>query len=377
MLVDSYLQVFCRIVKLIGIACVVCILAGCQSTPTSISLPLKTPPVDTPIVQATQTATKPSATVTPPLAVPTFTLTPSNTPTISAKALDRGSYLAYWVEAKGGLYVTDVTHSFDILLAPIDDQSAKLSPDAARIAFDRNDKLYVYDLLINEIIPVQQSVALIKSAAPEWSPDGKALLYLGATIGEEFPSIYITYLDTGETSRLTPWKTVEDDPAWSPNGKWIAFASDQPNAARTDGVFVGLTELYLTPADCLADPVTCSTLARQVTDMGVNSYAGQPAWSPDSQRIAFACQDDLETPVGICILDIASGKITRLTNINLDSDDSDTRPAWSVDGQYIAFMRAGRFDNDLYIVAAEGGDPTNITNTPDLEEWFTFWINVK
>jgi hypothetical protein len=88
----------------------------------------------------------------------------------------------------------------------------------------------------------------------------------------------------------------------------------------------------------------------------------EPAWSPDGQRIAFQRTDGGNTDVYVMNAD-GTG-VTRLTEDPL----IDTEPAWSPDGQRIVFSRGGGFSQpDLWTMSADGTGETRLTQTPQTE----------
>ena len=193
-------------------------------------------------------------------------------------------YLVYW--SRGALHISTIERPLGIQFAPIDDPRANLSPDGNRIAFSLEGVIAIYDLS-------DGTTTYLKNLGdnnyrPRWSPDGDLLAYTF----EDPPftsSIYITSLKNRGAMRITNSDTVEGDATWSPNGKWIAFASDRAKIGLPGGTFVGITELYLIDTKCLAEPTTCAKGLRQITDMGRDGDSSQPAWAPDSHRLAFTC----------------------------------------------------------------------------------------
>jgi tricorn protease len=107
--------------------------------------------------------------------------------------------------------------------------------------------------------------------------------------------------------------TRERDPAWSPDGQWIAYLSDA----------TGEYELYVRP-QAGGEP------RRLTSDGGPWRFA--PAWSPDSKRLAFG-----DRAHRLRILDVASGAITEADR---SSREDFTSYAWSPDGRYLAYDKS-------------------------------------
>jgi TolB protein len=83
-----------------------------------------------------------------------------------------------------------------------------------------------------------------------------------------------------------------------------------------------------------------------------------PAWSPDGQRIAFVTgrDGDLE----IYIMDANGENPRNLTN----HPAKDIAPAWSPDGKTIAFVTDRDGNNEVYLMDADGKNLRNLTNHP-------------
>lgn len=79
-----------------------------------------------------------------------------------------------------------------------------------------------------------------------------------------------------------------------------------------------------------------------------SGYAGSPAWSPDGQSIAYT--SDRSGNADIWVQSIGGGAPARITN----APEADDQPSWSPDGSLIAF-RSEREGGGLYLVSASGG----------------------
>ncbi len=84
--------------------------------------------------------------------------------------------------------------------------------------------------------------------------------------------------------------------------------------------------------------------------------ATKPKWSPDKGRIAVSQLGDILT------MNPDGSNIVNLTN---SPDFTETEPAWSHDGQFIAYTSNQEGGWQIYTIPAGGGDPTKLTDTGD------------
>jgi Tol biopolymer transport system component len=147
-----------------------------------------------------------------------------------------------------------------------------------------------------------------------------------------------------EGSRVAPifastgWDLL---PAYSPDGRHIAFNSDRDNKGY---------EVFLASADG-------SNVSQLTRGDGKGQGNGAASWSPDGQRIAFDSQGG-DSHFSIWSIDVDGGGLRQMTHGSAD----DSVPSWSRDGRWIYFSsnRTGRFE--IWRVPSEGGAEEQVTH---------------
>jgi Tol biopolymer transport system component/serine/threonine protein kinase len=185
---------------------------------------------------------------------------------------------------------------------------------------------------------------------PSLAPDGRSLVYASRTAGDW--DIY--WQDVGgENIRNLTEDCREDDtqPAFSPDGKWIAFRSQREGG----GVFVmsatGESVRRLTPA----------------------GHYYHPAWSPDGREILCTRENVIDpadrtaTQRQLWAFTFGSGEGRLVT-----SDDV-AQPQWSPRGRRIAcFGQRQKTQRDIWTMPAHGGEPVDVTKDEHLD-WNPVW----
>ncbi|MCI4397598.1 MAG: PD40 domain-containing protein [Acidobacteria bacterium] len=264
---------------------------------------------------------------------------------------DRGANERYniWAyEMKSGAW-REVTHFSDF-----DVHFPSIGPE--EMVFEAGGQLYIMSLESEKISPVKAEVitdaATLRPQSKKvvrelrgWDPSPSAKRVAFEARGE----IFTVPAEHGPTLNLTRSSGVaERFPAWSPDGKWIAYWSDK----------TGEYELAVRLADG-------SGQERTVTKLGPG-YRYNIFWSPDSKTVAFV---DQAMNVELC--DIATGAVTKIDKGLWLYDEVQDKGheslmgftfSWSSDSRYVAWAR--EVDNRMgaiFIRDTKSGKTSQVT----------------
>jgi TolB protein len=212
----------------------------------------------------------------------------------------------------------------------------QIAPPPGRIVYVREGNLWIW-----QEGATRQLTSGGTWRQPSFSPDGAEIAYVYQE--QNFTDIFAMATDGSKSRRLTRGqaaRVLDNDwsarPAWSPNGAQIAFVSD--SASYFPLVWVMNKD---------------GSGQRHILPSGTLDAADALTWAPDSKRIAVTAMG--REPSQIYILELGSANPERFTNHSRGAFD----PAWSPDGETIAYIGRDGPQGSLWLRSVEGSGVTS------------------
>ena len=197
-------------------------------------------------------------------------------------------------------------------------------------------------------VPAPELLNRVTNAYPAFSPDGRWVAYM-STAGGAF-DIYAVSPERGERRRLTDTDARDGTPVWSPDGSRIVFQSFRD----------GHSQIYLMNAD--------GTAQRNVSR---NQWHDEhPFWSSDGEHLLFASNRSAtaEAPDNVDIFEMTTdgSGVRRITN----TPEVETYPSWSPNGSRIAVRKIMEDGNwEIVVMDADGTNPRVVAPHPAADGW--------
>jgi len=308
-----------------------------------------------------------------------------------------GRMIAFTSERDGRsrIWLKQLAGGSEAALTEGPDHSPRFSPDSSMILYTRAEG--VAPSIYRAAVVGGEARRIVENAfQADWSPDGKRIVFLRNAAKGNRPSSVIGLADSDggsprEIARVENHQLL--NPRWSPDGKTIAFAEVTQSG----------TKRILFTADAVTGVV------RQIEPASAITFAGGPAWCPDSRNLLYSTGESViasvtggaarvvrhdidsgrtETlfwspgandvldvlPDGRVVMEAASGR-ENLKELVLDGqapprearwltrgNTTDRQPAFSPDGEWIVFSSNRSGNLDLWEISTKSGAIRRLTD---------------
>jgi TolB protein len=244
-----------------------------------------------------------------------------------------GDYWQIWTIGSNGRGAGQVTTT------PSDKRYPTWSEDGEKLFYrDNNNKAFLIDLTTGRENQILTPMGLIGSLVS--SPvDEQLLVVRFRSEIMDSSDLWLTDIN-GENRRiLTRGAGLQYNPAWSPDGKKIAYISGHGYQTH---------ELYIMGSDGQNKLRLTNNKALELL----------PAFSPDGQTLAYV--SDITGNYEIWLMNVNGSDNRQLT----DSPGIDTRPCWSPDGERILFVSNRIGSLQLWMMNNDGSNVRQLTKGP-------------
>ena len=234
-----------------------------------------------------------------------------------------------------------------------------LSPDGSQVVFFSEKDLFSIDLFVADVATGRVRRKLIETAADphfdslqfinsagDWDATGRRFVFGGIRKGK--PVLVILDPATGRREREIPFEDLGEitDPTFAPDGQKVAFSA----------VVGGVTDLYIHDLR--------SGSSRRITNDAFADL--QPAWSPDGRTIAFVTDRFSSRLEGLTVgnyrlgaVDASSGTIRALPSFE---EGKNIDPEWSADGNSLFFISDRTGISNVYRLDVAAGSHSQVTD---------------
>ena len=282
---------------------------------------------------------------------------------------------------------SSTTPTIDALISLKRAGSPVISPDAKWVAYtiretNWDDNVYETEIWLADVqtgATRQLTNSRKSSNAPAWSPDGRKLAF--GSDREDKRQIFLIDLGGGEAMKLSSAEESVGAFAWSPDGRSLAFTSSDPRSEALKEREKKYTEFDVVDQDHRMSHLYIVDLeTKKIRRLTSGAFTvGRFDWSPDSRQIAFDHRINGDPAnsgsADISVVAVSDGAVRKLVT----GEGPDSNPQWSPDGSRIAFetsMASPKFfftNRRIATIAAAGGAIVNLSAAFDEDPSIVRW----
>jgi eukaryotic-like serine/threonine-protein kinase len=328
---------------------------------------------------ATATVMVVPITVLPPAVTETATLEPTATPEPTTEGtpetIGRGGRVAFvsnrqadgynqvWLMDIGMDAVGKITaYNLQKLTDTEGDKSQPTwSPDGTKLLFVGESKayaqngtpyakdIYMIDFSQENPVPVDITQRAGDDVDPSWSATGQKIAYTSYYREDGLPQIFTMNADGSEVTRISE-RFAEHFPVWTPNDDFLVYVMD----------YSGMSVLSMRDRWSL---YTSTKKFDMSSDAGRLGNVSDPQLTVDGSMIVYTRMIGTKTNLFTAIYKDRGRTVTQLTD-----SGADYAACWSPDGLWILFTSERDGDAEVYIIATDGSNLTNLTGQPSVDK---------
>jgi len=201
----------------------------------------------------------------------------------------------------------------------------------------------IFVMPINGRTPIRLTNNPADDRDPAWSPDGQRLAF--ASRRDDNWELYIYDTATAETQRMTTDLAFQAAPSWSNDGVWLTY----------ENYVGGNLDVFVLRVDGSQEPISLPS------NSPTPDYS--PSWSPDGRRIAFVSLRDGNQDVYVFNFDDSS-----VINVTRTPERDEDHPAWSPDSQFLAYTALDAGQRKVFVTSLSDS-VTQVINIGGAPSW--------
>jgi hypothetical protein len=254
-------------------------------------------------------------------------------------------------------YLLDVSGDGVSLSAPAPAPAVTPKPAKPKVAApsEPTGKLAFQTSMGGEIYTINVDGSNLKRIAdgmdPVWSPGGAGEARIAFARWRDPRGVWVVNADGSGERRVFDWSETRY-PSWSPGGDEIVFTRHTGGREAREFCFRG--RCFPIPATSFWKlGIVNAANGAFVEPSATSDVSRTPDWSPDGTSIVY------DGDRGLRIQSVDGKSFYDLTD-----DVKDTNPVWSPGGEQVAFTHRQHDHWEIYVVDADGGNLTRLTDTP-------------